>query len=246
MFAHQRVGLARRQRRQPELADAAVAPRRLERRENRRRQLARPEGESGQDPRRSGPPQQVHDQLQRSLVGPVDVVEHEHHGLPRGELLEQRAHCAMRPEALVLEPADRRAAGSGRRRQHACELGQAIPDEPLHAVGPQRGDVVIERGHPDAERQLALHLRSAPDQHQVPARLRACTQLRQQARLAGTRLAGHRHPPGSRGLQLVERGGQARQLLATPDDRPFPAGLGYGHDLLSVRRSRSGRKTHKS
>ena len=135
----------------------------------------------------------------------MDVVEHEHHGLPRRERLEQRAHCAMRAEALVLEPAERRAAGGGRGRQHARELGQAIPDEPLQALGPQRGDVVIERGHPDAERQLSLHLRATPDQHQVTARLRARAQLRQQARLAGPRLAVQRQPAGARGPQRIER-----------------------------------------
>ena len=194
--AHQRVRLGGRQRRQAQFGDRGLARRRLERREHQRGQLPVAERERDQDPSRRGPPQQVHDQLQRGVVGPVDVVEHEHDGLLRREPPEQRAHRPMGPEALVLEPAVRHVPAG--RRQHLRELAGAIADERRDAVGAERGDVVVERGHPDAERQLALELRAAPAQHEVLARPRASRQLGQQTRLAGAGLAAHHEPPRPR------------------------------------------------
>ena len=57
-------------------------------------------------------------------------------GLPRRQLLEQRADRAVGAEALVLEPAERDVAARRGGRQHARELGRAIPDERLDAIGP--------------------------------------------------------------------------------------------------------------
>jgi lipopolysaccharide/colanic/teichoic acid biosynthesis glycosyltransferase len=45
-------------------------------------------------------------------------------------------------------------------------------------------------------------------------------QLREQARLADTRLAVDRQPPGTTGLQGVERVRQLLELTITPDEWP--------------------------
>ena len=229
--AHQHVRLAGGQRRQPQLADRALARGGLERGEHRAGQLALAERERGQDPRRRGPPQQVDDQLERRLVGPVDVVEDDDHRRARGQPDEQGAHRAMGPEALVLETAERHVAARGGGRQHARELGGAIPDERLDAVGPQRGHVVVERRDPDAERQLPLELRAAPDQHEMLPRLGPRAQLRQQPRLARARLTVEHQPARARGAQPVERCVQARQFLTTAHEGPGSGALRLGHPL---------------
>jgi hypothetical protein len=95
----------------------------------------------------------------------------------------------VRAEPLVLEAARRDGRCGGGRRQHAAELGGAVPDQRLYAVGAQDGDMIVERGDPDAERQVALELGAATDEHEVVAGLRAGVELREQPGLPGARLA---------------------------------------------------------
>ena len=139
------------------------------------------------------------------------------------------ARCARKRSSCSPPSATSRRRGGG--RQHARELGGPVPDERLDAVGAQRRDVVVERGHPDAEGQVALELRAAPDQHEVLARLRAGAQLRQQPRLAGARLAVDDQPACAGGSQPVERSVKARQLLATTHEEPGSGVLRLGHGL---------------
>ena len=152
------------------------------------------------------------------------------------------ARWARKRSSLV--PAERHVAARGGRRQHPGELGRAIPDQRLDAIGSQRGHVVVERRHPDTERQRALHLRSTPDQHQMLARVRASAELRQQTRLAGARLAGQRETAGARGSQRVQRSLQARQLLTTAHEGPGSKALRLGHALsLTALRARGGNRS---
>ena len=169
--SHQLIRVAARHLRQAELGHAALARGRLERGAEAGRDAAGAERQRDEDARARRAAEQVGDQLHRRVVGPVDVVEHEHDGPLGGELLQQRAHRPMRAEPLVVQPAEGDVAGRGRGRQHPRQLGHAVPDQPLEPGRAERGDVVVERGDPDAERQLALQLGAAPDEHEVPARL---------------------------------------------------------------------------
>ena len=186
-----RLGLA--QRPEPQLGHEPVAARRLQRGQQRVRHLPGAERERDQQRRRRRPPQQVGDQLDRRVVGPVDVVEDQHERRRPCELLQQCAHRPVRMEALVLEPAGRRHAA--RRREHPRELGDAVADQRLEPLLAEPGDVVVERVDPDGERQLALQLGSAPGEHGQPPPGRALGQLAQEPCLADPGLAAE-HEPG--------------------------------------------------
>ena len=95
------------------------------------------EGERDQHGRRRRAAQQVRDQLERGVVGPVHVVEHEHDGLAHRQPLQQRADRAVGVEALVLQAA-RGRAGRRRRGQHARELGHAVADQRLQLALAER------------------------------------------------------------------------------------------------------------
>ena len=227
LLADQLVGVALRQRLQPQLAHAAVARRRLERGEHRCRELPVAERQRAEDPRGRGSPQQVHEELERRLVRPVQVIEDDDQRLPGGERHEQRAHRAMGAEALVLQRGERHV-GRGDGGQHPRQLGQALAHQLLQPAGCERRDVIVERGHPDAERELLLHLRAAAHEHQAAAGVGAVGQLGQQARLAAAGLAAHHHPAHAGRAQTVERRGQAGELRAASNES---AALRLGHGL---------------
>ena len=98
----------------------------------------------------------------------------------------------VRPETLVLKPARRRAPPS--RTEARRPVRERVPDQLLEAVGAEPRGVVVERGHPDAEGQIALELRSAPDQRHVTRPTRARSTAPQQSRLSGPRFPAHREP----------------------------------------------------
>ena len=90
-----RLGLA--ERREPQLGDLGAR----QRGEQPLRGLARPVGEGEQHRPVEPAAQQRADELQRGVVAPVQVVEHEHEPVLRGERLQQRLDRPVRAEAVV-------------------------------------------------------------------------------------------------------------------------------------------------
>ena len=111
-LAEQGVGLGLRERTEADLGDHPVAARGLQRREQRVGHLAGAEGERDQDRRHRRAAQQVGDQLERGVVGPLHVVEHQHDRVTHGHPLQEGPHRAVGVEALVLQ-----TARPGRRRR---------------------------------------------------------------------------------------------------------------------------------
>ena len=218
--AEQRLGVGEGERAERVLDHRAVALRGGERGGQQRPDRRGAERERQRDAPARRSPQQVRDEFQRGVVGPVQVVEREHDRLALCERLEQQADRAVRAVALVLQPR-RHAADGG---QDRGQLGQLVADEPLQPVDAEELRVLGERVLPDAERQLALELRRAPAQHQRSGPVRAGRQLVQQARLADPALAGERQYRAAAALEFFERGVHGRELSPTTEQRSVDGG----------------------
>jgi hypothetical protein len=106
--------------------------------------------------------QQVEHQLDRRVVGPVQVVEQQDHGALSRQQLEQPAQRAVVAEALGRAGVARECAGGA-----GCsggEHGAQVGAERLDAARVQRRDVVVERVDDQAEGDVALVLRAASGQ----------------------------------------------------------------------------------
>ncbi len=214
-LAEQGVGLGLRERTETDLGDHPVAAGGLQRREQAVRDLAGAEGERDQHRRHGRAAQQVGDQLERGVVGPLHVVEDEHDRVAHGHPLEQGAHRAVGVEALVLQPARPRGGGGG---EDAGQLADAVADQGLQATLAEARDVVVEGIDPGGERELALQLCAAAHEHRMAPLPRPFGELAEQPRLADPRLAADHEPAGASAADSVERGVDGRQLLATPDE----------------------------
>jgi hypothetical protein len=175
----------------------------------------------------------VRDQLQRRVVGPLEVVEQDDQRRAAGELLEQRAHRAVRAVALVLQRGRRRRARGRDGREHARELGHAVAEHALHPVGSEPVDVVVERVDPDAERQVALELSAAAGEHDAALLLGAAGELLEQAGLADPGLAAQRDEAGAPADSLECRHDRG-ELAAAADELPA---RGHG-PTVTARRGR--------
>jgi hypothetical protein len=180
-------GLLRRERGEREPGD----PGRRERRDEAVGRLPRSERQRHEHGSGERAAQKRRDELEGRRLRPVQVVEHEDERLVVGQHRQQRAHGAVRPEALVGDGG--RRAGAERREDRA----QVVERDrvPAGRGGElSRGDVRVERVDPDAEREVALELRSRPAEDDVAAPVGPRPQLGQQARLADPRLALDRDP----------------------------------------------------
>jgi hypothetical protein len=145
--------------------------------------------------------QQVQDELDRRLVGPVQVVEQQRDRPLAAEQLEQRAHGAVVAEAL-----------GGARRRELRRLGvrerrggqdrRQIGADRLDAARVERRDVVVERVDGEAERDRALVLGRPPFEHEHAGPGRALAHRGHQRALADARLPEH-----------AERASRARRRL---------------------------------
>ena len=191
------------------------------------------------------------------LVGPVGA-DHEHAlgGEAARQERERRARRAVRP-VQVLDQQQHRPLGAERveQRQQTLEQprlrallavlggrpepGQQRRDRRAHLVGQRRvagAGERAQRGHQRHVRELALaEVDAVAREHERPVPGGAALELRQQARLADARLAGHEHQRRlavrggrERGLELGQLGGPADQAGAR-DPR--------GHGLSSLSRS---------
>jgi hypothetical protein len=88
----------------------------------------------------------------------VQVVEHEHEGLCRSELLEQRAHGTVAAIALVLERHLAAARERRQRREDVRELRSNVVVEDGEPIRAEPSHVLVERIHEHRERQVALEL----------------------------------------------------------------------------------------
>ncbi len=159
----------------------------------------------------------MRDELERRVVGPLQVVEQHEHRRGGGELLEQRADRAMGAIALVLQRGGRCGARGADGGQHARELGDAVAEHPLDPLGAEPGDVVVERVDPHAERQVLLELGAAAGQDDAVALLPAAGELLQHAGLADAGLAAQRDEAGIAPERLQRR--RHRRELAPATDQ---------------------------
>ena len=184
-----------------------------------------PEGDQRRRPRRAA--QEVEHGLDRGVVGPVQVVEHQRDRPLAGERLEQPAQGAVLVEVL------RRSGGivvelRGDGGQHRAERRV----ERLDPAAVERGDVVVEGVDDDAVGHVALVLGAAPLEHQQPGGRGALAQRAEQRGLAQPALSEHAEhaarPRPHRLHGLRDRG------RAPPRARPVPFGAvtAGGSDLF--------------
>ena len=128
-----------------------------------------------EQPHRSGRAQQMTQQHERRLVGPVHVVEHEHDGMARGDLAEQVGDAVEQAEALGVGVGAHRLGQPGDARRElghdAHELTAERTELGVHAVGRRRGDVVAQCFGERAVRRTELFVATAP-QHDRAALVR--------------------------------------------------------------------------
>jgi hypothetical protein len=161
--------------------------------------------------------QQRAQQLDRSRIAPVQVIEHQHERLAARQQLQQRAHGAMAAVALVL----RRDLPSRRqRRQRREDRRQLRPHAILEIIEPprvQRLEVLVERIDEDPERQVLLQLRRGPRQHQMSSRVRARGELGEQARLTDAGLAHQLDRHRAATFELLDEPVERAELRGPPD-----------------------------
>ena len=140
--AHQRARLARVEPGEIEPLQRALAAQAGEQRLQRRAALLRPRGGEEQRALRRGRAHEVGDQLERRLVGPVQVVEQHEQRRGAGDLGEQRGDRVEEAQPLGAELAAaqrrrRRRRGRAELRQHDPQLAGARA-EPLGQRGERR------------------------------------------------------------------------------------------------------------
>ncbi len=184
-----------------------------------------PRRERDQVPHGRRPAQQVQDELDRGLVGPVQVVEQQDDRAPAAEQLEQRAGGAVQVEAL-----GRAHAGRAQARQ-AAEAGRHGIDRPRRQIV----NVGQHRGVGEAERHVALVLDAAAlDDHEA---LRPLGDRRQQGALADPGLPGDPEHAPAAAPRLFDRAARARQLPIASDQLHRRATTQRVRDLFQARRA---------
>nr|WP_286254178.1 hypothetical protein [Streptomyces graminofaciens] len=140
-------------------------------------------------------------QLDRALVGPVHVVEHEHQARRAGQRLQQGAYGAVQPVPFRAQPLPPGGDRRGRSRQYgqygqdAAEQVHVLVGQGPQALRPQVG----ERVGDDPERHLLLELRRLAPQNRPARRVRPARQLGEQPRLADARISGDHQEGGGDG-----------------------------------------------
>ena len=176
--------------------DAARQP------DEKRRGVDVTEAPDDQHPRARHVTGQERQQRQRRLVGPLEVVEHDHQPVRLGHPDEQRADRVEQLEPID-GPVARRLVGSGR---EPC-LGQRV------------GGVAELTQHlcPRPERRGHRVVPALAPRHQHRPVGRVVGQRAQDGRLADPRFAGDQHDPAPSGEGAVERGPEPSQGLVASD-----------------------------
>jgi hypothetical protein len=132
----------------------------LERCRKTLRRLAWAECDRVENRRDRRPAHQRAEQLDRSGVGPVKVVQNEHERSRLRELFEQRTHRSVRAVALVLQCDVCRARERRQGGEDVPEIGEHIPVEDVKPVRLEALHVLVDRVDQHGERQVALQLRT--------------------------------------------------------------------------------------
>jgi hypothetical protein len=167
-----------------------------------------------------GEAHEVAQEQQRGRVGPVQVVQHQHHRALLAEPAEEGADgveegLAACDGGLGVTARDRVRAG----RQQRVEAVDRVRE------GRHRGDAGAQRLH---ERLVGAHrlLVRAPEEDDGPVVVRGSGELGDEPRLAYARLSADRDEPRAAGAGVVERGAQPRQRLRPPDHDGTAPGRG--------------------
>ena len=201
MRAQQLVGLLGAERLEFDSRERPGALRSLDRDREALGHEAGTHGERQEHGRRGRTVQQRAEQLRRSRVGPVEVVEDEHEGLRPCQPLEQGADGTVRAVALVLETGD--GAGAGRDgREHVRKLGPDVLVR-VEQGGVEASKVLVESVDEHPERHVAPELGARAREHEVSAPVGPFGELGEHARLPDSGLS-HEHERG--GLPAIELG----------------------------------------
>lgn len=128
-------------------------------------QLVIPIGDEHEGSRASDPASEQPEHIERGLVGPVHVLDHENDRLATAQLVEQRGSDLMRPSARSHQLAQRTPQGVGDAQERTQ---RARREERIAGAGdhPRRGAVLVaEAAH---QRGLA-DTRFTPEEHQPAA-----------------------------------------------------------------------------
>ena len=177
---------------------------------------------------------EVLDELDRRVVGPVEVVEQQRHRAFAAQQFHQRPQRAVIAEAL------RRRGGVRRRRFVAVGRGRQDGTEHraerLDAPRMQRRDVVVERGDRERERDVAFVLGGAALERQQACGAGALGGRLEQGGLADPGLGDHHQHARGAPAHVLERAPDRLQLRIASYE--FHRAARRRRDPLYSRRSR--------
>ena len=133
--------------------------------------LRSPKGEREEDRRVRSAPQERRQQLDRCLVGPMEVVEHDDQRAVPCEELEQLSRGPVGAVPLVGNGPALALGGTAQGRKDVGELPRVLRAPRFPELELLGGNVGVQRVGPDAERQVPLELRRRTAENEVPALL---------------------------------------------------------------------------
>ncbi len=152
-------------------------------------------------------------QLERGLVRPVQVVEHEHQPTRCREAIEQ---ARDRPMGQVALDRGLRLTGRAQAREDRPELGAVAHAHPVETRFVDGGEVGVEGVDKYRERHLALELGGTAGQDEVTRLLTAGNQRAQKRGLADPRLPRDADQRGALVLKAFEGGVHRLELGPRP------------------------------
>jgi hypothetical protein len=147
----------------------------------------------------------------------VQVVEHEHQRLPTSQHLEQLAHRAMGPEALVAGTRAGVRTPLGEAGEHVRELRTTRIVQRVELPRLEGLEVLVERIDEDPERQIPLQLGGGSGQDETALAIRTITELGEQACLPHARLPDDLKPGCAPTSKLTQRSLQRPELVGASD-----------------------------
>ncbi len=199
------------------------------------RRLPGPARQCQDHPRLGRVAQKMVEQLDRTLVRPMQIVEDEHQPGRLGDQLQQRPNRPVQPVPLRVDQVG--GTGGGNRREHGREKCDLLLPEGSETLRAQLGELVVECGDEHTERDVGLELRRACAAYRPSCCVRELPQLRQQPTLADPRFAGDRDAPGATFArqQRTQDRDFSRPAEKSADRLPICFVSHAGVDSLSVR-----------
>jgi hypothetical protein len=111
--------------------------------------------------------EEVREKLNRGCVDPMDVVEGQNEWLVFAQTRQESSDGPEGPVALGLWSWPLDISEGGESREYRSKLGESLAPEEFEPSGLEQGEIVSERIHQDAERELALELGGPPTQDKV-------------------------------------------------------------------------------